>query len=1100
MANFDCVTPPEVTKDCVHSQSLELRISSKNHNILFAGTGLIAKNTDGTSVNGRLLKSIPGTLIVIVGHSDSGNSSLLKRLLNEVRDTSTVLWWDLFHHGHDTVNSLEQLSSLPLPDQCDVDLTCTDLAEELLRNEGRNTLLFIDHFTSSSSFLSQLLSKTILPYCSIIVAVQYTHVECLIADAPSYELFEMKGIKKDDVYDTVLRIGREMKLKSTDRMADYVCAYPELLQMCQRPARIQQVLEVYNNDNCQCPKTVTSLLKAMVEYETAYFSKEDFSITEKLKIIYHLAFESLDDKEFNRHEFSCLCTNLSISGSGEEFQGLGLMQLLIEKDHIKCKFIDEATQAYLASLHIRSKPIFEQAYLILKFADKIVSNNQYLTTLIYYCGTADTHMTTLNIEKITLYPLLESLADKLSLNDDSDGTKLSLFIRCLFEAQDPSAIRKFLSGRQCLLNIPLKEDGRMLDECKLSMVAYCIAHSGINSWMIEAVPEHTFLMDYFKMLIVNQLSADTKPHFKIKIVEGSSTQVSPIHPKEMSPAKPKSNVYLRIAREVFHRLLQLHSPIKLKSDGSNTSYISLLGCDCLQKSMEKEQILKLEPISSLHWLPLKSKTSKTLNQQVQTVLHMRQLHDDQHMEFVVMMVPFPHRLRFIAPVTKEEALIELCTNSSPDFLQSGVEDDFSFSLVNDTFEETSFNSSNGKIVLPSLPLPKQRSHSKTRTIAPDIPDLPRPNKHKKPSSNNEKFYLATPIPDSMHPWLESVDRREGQEIIHSRRRDPIGTQVSPIKFHGSRLEQSEHQPQLMRPSMMQAGIVVHTTIPDIFATDQQYPLPDETDLIRKGGNGEIFTGMFSGRELIIKKTSYRSRELQIHSKLQHRNIIPLLCLMTGEKHPTQRRKMTCYHFMPRANGDLAKLAVDHERNTLKQLKIDHGQNPKTFGLVHGNMKYVLTQVLRGLAYLHSQSIVHRDLKSSNILLTFHCSCFNPLMCACTNKCDVQIADFDSAIQLTKDRLLPSSRTTNRGKNIYTVVPVGTMGYRPPESGQLTISNDVSIISPHVTTKSDIWSFGVLMMKMLNGNYGPSSQREVSSLCLCYVNIFSLANVLLGFVR
>ena len=207
---------------------------------------------------------------------------------------------------------------------------------------------------------------------------------------------------------------------------------------------------------------------------------------------------------------------------------------------------------------------------------------------------------------------------------------------------------------------------------------------------------------------------------------------------------------------------------------------------------------------------------------------------------------------------------------------------------------------------------------------------------------------------------------------------------------------------------MKPGVVIHTKLPEIFSTDQQYPLPDESHLLRKGGNGEIYVGVFGGKELVVKKTSYRNREYLIHSKLQHQNIIPLQCLMIGERHPSQRRKLLCYHFLPHASGDLAKLAIDSEKNTLKQLKIDLGQDVKLFGSVQGNLRYLLTQMLKGLVYLHNLDIVHRDLKALNILLSFRCSCTNPLLCTCSNKCSVQIADFHSDIQLVDGRLPATS--------------------------------------------------------------------------------------------
>ena len=1027
---------------------------------------------------------------IVVGNPGTGKTSLLRQMFNYWRDKKAFrdkkyIWWlDISQTEHRKVDSLEKLAAVQTS-------VMQYMLMEMKNSQGQDIVIFIDHLIQCNSFLSQLLLKSILPDCAIVIAVQYSSIETVTNHMVNYKLFEMKGLRTEDVHEVMLKMGRELNLKFMDRMIDYVRSDPYLLDMCCNPSVILNVWEVFKMNNCQCPKTTASLLNAIVDIRIAKSSNasSDKLLTERedhFQCICSIAFRTCIQEEFNKQEFSSLCLEECIPGTGPLI-GLGLMQFLNHNGKISCKFIHKAVKLYLAALHIHRQPIFDQAYLTLKITELSQHryDQDYELMLIFFCGIAHTKSVktaSINVAKMILYPLLESIADKLSFKEESDHSNKLFFLNCLHEAQESSLVRKFLTRRQHLLTIVF--NNHMFSESKLQMLSYCIANSGIKRWKVEAIPDRMYLAEYLNMLIIDHLNSDSKSEFKLEVIEGPSFQVSPENLKEIAPLKLKSNVYSRITRELLHRLLQLYSPIKLKSDGSNTSYISLLACDCLKNDMEINKVFELEPIVASHWLPVKSKTKKSNSSQQdenpQTLHHMRQKHESQHIEYVVMMTPFPHKIRFIVPGTREKLTISLCSYNSPDFLESGIENHLDLTVVPTCviYQETNFNAQCQKMILPSMPLPEQ-THSKAVTVAPDVPEPPRSTVQRQRTSEHLET-TGIPITVTGHTFIDTTNRHEGvgQGFV-GRCPEPVpATYGSP--FNCTNGSQSVYHPQPLRQSAVNPGAIIHTTIPNIFAMDQIYPLPNEANLIRKGGNGEIFLGVFRGTELIVKKTSYRNREFMIHSKLRHQNVIPLLCLMMGEKHPSQRRKWTCYHFLPRATGDLARLAVDNEQNTLKKLKIRYGDNPRQFGLIQGNVKYILRQILRGLAYFHGLKIIHRDIKASNVLLKFRCACSNPLMCTCAQKCDVQLADFDSAIQLTDDGLMPVSHVskTDQNQKIFTVMPVGTTGYRPPECSQLVVANDDSSISPPLTTKADVWSIGVLMMRMVIGNYGPSSQREV----------------------
>ncbi|KAK7264465.1 hypothetical protein RJT34_32074 [Clitoria ternatea] len=191
----------------------------------------------------------------------------------------------------------------------------------------------------------------------------------------------------------------------------------------------------------------------------------------------------------------------------------------------------------------------------------------------------------------------------------------------------------------------------------------------------------------------------------------------------------------------------------------------------------------------------------------------------------------------------------------------------------------------------------------------------------------------------------------------------------------------------------------------------------------QGGFGPVYKGtLVNGEELAVKKLSKKSgqgfeefkNEVALIAKLQHRNLVKLLgCCIEGED------KMLIYEYMP--NKSLDYFIFDETKRKLLDW-------PKRFNII--------SCIARGILYLHQDSrlrIIHRDLKTSNILLD--------------SKLDAKISDFGLARTLLGDQV---EANTNR--------VVGTYGYISPEYA----------VHGHFSTKSDIFSYGVIVLEIISG--------------------------------
>jgi serine/threonine protein kinase len=281
-------------------------------------------------------------------------------------------------------------------------------------------------------------------------------------------------------------------------------------------------------------------------------------------------------------------------------------------------------------------------------------------------------------------------------------------------------------------------------------------------------------------------------------------------------------------------------------------------------------------------------------------------------------------------------------------------------------------------------------------------------------------------------------------------------------------------------SSRQAGRIVRTKNAEVFPLNTVLPVPSEDalkDSIGKGGNGTVTYIYHKRREFAVKKTHFRSGEVDILHSLDHKNIVPLIAVMMGEEDPARPHRYYCYHFYPRMSGDVQSYLTRLGQGALSNVLMKHKDSPSMLQLVVDNVKHILGCVLRGVEYLHGNNIVHNDIKPSNFLVSLQCECDSPITCKHSQRFAVKIGDFDSAMPVAK-----LQKSSSLVRQLYRTHPIGTPGYRPVEY-VLAGTRSRDELRSDVVTSGDMWSFGCSVLKMFLSHSGPSSQREMSFLHL-----------------
>ncbi|XP_054789417.1 serine/threonine-protein kinase PCRK1-like [Prosopis cineraria] len=219
------------------------------------------------------------------------------------------------------------------------------------------------------------------------------------------------------------------------------------------------------------------------------------------------------------------------------------------------------------------------------------------------------------------------------------------------------------------------------------------------------------------------------------------------------------------------------------------------------------------------------------------------------------------------------------------------------------------------------------------------------------------------------------------------------------------------------------------TVPELKSATKNF---SRTAMLGEGGFGCVYKGLIKSGEDPNRKIEVAVKQLGKRGVQGHKEWVTEVNVLGIVEHPNLV-KLVGYCADDDERGIQRLLIYEYMPNR----SVEHHLSPRSENPLSWSRRLKIAEdAARGLTYLHEEmdfQIIFRDFKSSNILLDEHWN--------------AKLSDFGLA------RLGPPEGLTH----VSTAV-VGTMGYAAPEYVQ----------TGRLTSKSDVWSYGVFLYELITG--------------------------------
>ncbi|KAL6317345.1 hypothetical protein AAG906_030098 [Vitis piasezkii] len=291
-------------------------------------------------------------------------------------------------------------------------------------------------------------------------------------------------------------------------------------------------------------------------------------------------------------------------------------------------------------------------------------------------------------------------------------------------------------------------------------------------------------------------------------------------------------------------------------------------------------------------------------------------------------------------------------------------------------------------------------------------------------------------PPNANPLPESDPFAGAERLLQPGEESPVGLQRIHIEIgkdhrisypergggssHGSGEARSGDQVTIAVPEVSHLGWGHWYTLRELELSTNGFA---DENVIGEGGYGIVYRGVLEDNTQVAVKNLLNNRgqaekefkvEVEAIGRVRHKNLVRLLGYCAEGAH-----RMLVYEYVD--NGNLEQWL--------------HGDVGPHSPLTWDIRMNIIIGTAKGLTYLHEglePKVVHRDIKSSNILLDKQ---WNP-----------KVSDFGLAKLLGSERSYVTTRV------------MGTFGYVAPEYASTGMLNE----------RSDVYSFGILLMEIISG--------------------------------